>query len=183
MFWEDKKAEEKFYKGILNSKPFKTIYGNNFNSTLIKHLAEPMAISTIRHILNPNFDERLREACLQEIGKQCCRIFLKYKGINTNTDVATFLANLNTAFRGHRRFKRMRKVISDEALLSGQCWCPIVRSIGFTASCSEFCKCCGRSARETYFRTVLRKPVRAELQNTVLLTGSDTCKCKWLIHI
>lgn len=180
MFWEDKKAKENFYKVIINSKPFKTIYANNFNSTLTKYFAERMAIATIKYILHPNFDESLREACLQEIGKQCCLMFLKYKGINTNTDVATFLANLNTAFRGHRRYKRMGKVICDEALLSGQCWCPIVHSIGSTVSCSEFYKC-GRSARETYFRTLLKKPVEAEWQNTVLLTGSDTCK--WLIHI
>jgi len=139
-----------------------------------------MALNTVRQILAPNFDERLRDACLREIGKTCCLMFLEYSGINVNTDIDTYITNLNIAFRGHRRFERTEEFILDEAYLNGQCWCPILNNLDFNRSCSEFCDC-GRSARETYFATFLNRQVKAERLNSILSTGSDMCK--WIIQI
>ena len=180
MFWEDKAAEKEFYKRIFQTEPFKTIYGDHFDSTPLEQFAKPMALNTVRQILAPNFDERLRDACLREIGKTCCLMFLEYSGINVNTDIDTYITNLNIAFRGHRRFERTEEFILDEAYLNGQCWCPILNNLDFNRSCSEFCDC-GRSARETYFATFLNRQVKAERLNTILSTGSDMCK--WIIQI
>lgn len=139
-----------------------------------------MALSSVKHIVDPHFNKVLAHACLRGIGENCCQMFLEYRKINTDTGLDTFLDDLQVAFKGHRRYERKGNLIYDEALVNGHCWCPILSNIDLGQSCSELCQC-GKSARETYFRILLGHDVKAELLDTVLCTGSDTCR--WLIDL
>lgn len=180
MFEIYKKAEMEFYERIFNAAPFKMIYGENFDYISLKYFAKQMSLGIIKGILRPNFDEILRDACLREIGKTCAEMFLKYSDIDTDTDVDTFIKKIEIAFQGHRTFERRGTIIYEAIQCNGECWCPIVSNIGLGQDCSIWCNC-STNARHTLFATILSKPVQVELLDSVLYTGSDTCR--WMIHI
>lgn len=180
MFWEDEVAEQEFYRRILESQPFNLLLNNYFDSNLKERHAKSITLGAVKGIVHLYLDDQLRDACLQEIGKTCCHMFLEYRNINTDTDLDTFLDDSQVAFQGCRRYERKDNLIYDEAVVNGQCWCPILSNIDLGQSCSDLCQC-GKSARETYFRILFGHDVNAELLDTVLCTGSDACK--WLIHL
>ncbi len=174
MFWEDKVAEQEFYKKIYRTEPFKMIVGDDFHFIAIEHYVKRMILSATEQILSPNFDEILRSACLREIGKACAQMFLKHSGIDTKTDLDTFISNINTISLGHRSFKRSGDVIYEDTYCHGQCWCPIINNLDTQPDCL-ICSTCSKSARETLFQTVLKQPVKADIVDSALLSGTDTC--------
>lgn len=170
----------------LETKPFKLIYTDNFNMRPLVPFAERVALGTFREILHPDFDEFIRSRCLEASGKVCCELFLKYSGLNTDTDIDSFLANLAKAFPGQRKLERKGNVIQDEYLRSyechaidRQCGCPIIRS-GYVEPTPLMRICC-TSAQKTMFEAVVKHPVKVELLDSPLCTGSNTCR--WLIRI
>ena len=175
MFWKDKVAEQEFYKKIYRTDPYKMVIGDDFHFIAIEHYAKSMILSATERILSPNFDEILRSACLREIGKACGQMFLKHSGIDTETDLDTFISNINTISQGHRRFLRDGNAIYEETFCHGQCWCPIINNLGTQSDCSLCCTC-SKSARETLFQTVLGQPVKVDVLDSALLSGADTCR-------
>lgn len=178
MSW--KEDEHTFYTRIFETEPFKIILGSDFDLTPIEYYAKPMAINMLRHILNPNFDEKLRDKCLKGIGETCCQMFLEYGDIETETDIDKFISNLEKAFQGHRLLKRRGNLVYDELDTNGQCGCPIICGSDIKPEGSIWCMC-SKHAREALFGAVLKRPVQAELLDSPLYTGSDTCR--WLIRI
>ena len=179
-FWQDEAAENEFYKRIFQTEPFKTICGNNFDPTPIQEFAKNMTLYTLKQVLSPDFDARLRDDCLREIGRTCCQMFLEYSDINTGTDIDTVLNRLNAASKGHRKFRRRGNLIYEEGLLCKQCWCPIVTNMGPDYNPLIWCDC-SKSARESLFNAVMNKPVEVELLDSIICTRSDSCK--WLVNI
>ena len=179
MFWEDEEAEQEFYKRIYRTEPFKIISGNHFNHTPIERFAKPMTLSTIKHILHPNFNNRLRDRCLQEIGKTCCHMFLEFGEINTDTDIDTCIKSINTACQGYRRYKRRDSLVYEE-MYAGKCWCPIINNAEVINDCTTWCDC-SKSARGELFQTILKKPVEVQLLDSIICNDSNVCK--WVINL
>jgi len=180
MFWEDEEFEKEFYKRILETEPFSIICGNNFDHITDRDLKKPIVLAVIKQIIQPDCDKKLKENCLQEIGEICCRMYLEYSGVSTDTSVDIFLKDLESSSQWLRKFRRSGSLIYEELHLNGQCCCPIFRNIDLGQSCSELCECCG-NARKTYFNILLKRHVEVEFLDTVLCTGSDTCH--WMIDI
>jgi hypothetical protein len=180
MFWEDRAAEQEFYKRIFQTKPFKTICGDQFDSTPVRYFAKPMALEAIKDILHPNFNGKLRDACLEAIGEKCCEMFLEHSGIDTETDIDKYIHDLNIASKGYRRFKRRGNLIYEEKIADDGCWCPIINNLKLEHRCLEWCDC-SKSARTALFSSMSRRPVKVEILDNILCNGSDTCR--WLIQI
>jgi hypothetical protein len=169
-----------FYKRIFDTETFKTICGSHFNSTPVEYFAKPMALSLINEVLHPDYNEDLRTACRAVIGRTCCQMFLENGDIDTETDIDTFIADLERSLRGKRVVKRRGDLIYDETNVDGQCCCPVFCSTEVKQKQSIRCMC-SKSAKEALFGAVLKHPVRAELLDSPLHNGSDVCR--WLIHL
>lgn len=175
-----------FCTRLLQTEAFRQIYTRNLNMGPFIQVAERTAIGTFREILHPDFDESLRNKCLDESGKLCCELFLKYARLDTDTDIDTFIANLMDVSVGRRWLERKGDVVFDEYLrgngsrpIHERCRCRIIRS-GQVEPTSLMC-ICAAYCEKAIFETVVKRPVQVELLDSVLCTGSDTCR--WLIHI
>ncbi len=179
MFWEDEAAEHKFYTRILKSQPFQLLLNNYFDSNMIERHAKSLTLRAVKEITNPYFDDQLRDACFQAIGKTCCHMFLEFGEINTKTDIDTFIKNINTASQGYRRYKRRNNLVYEE-LYVGKCWCPIINNIEIKKDCKAWCDC-SKSARGELFQTILKKPVEVQLLGSIICNDSNVCQ--WVINL
>jgi len=185
MMREETKWHE-FCTRLLQTEAFRQIYTRNLNMSPFIQFAERAALGTFRDILHPDFDESLRNKCLEESGKLCGELFLKYARLDTDTDIDTFIANLMNVSVGQRRLERKGDVIFDECLrgngsrpIHERCRCRIIRSgqvepISLMCMCAAYCE-------KAIFETVVKHPVQVELLDSVLCTSSDPCR--WLISI
>jgi hypothetical protein len=174
MFWVNEEAEDDFFKRLLHSRPFKAILGQDFNGDLIEHYAKHMTASIIGQIMRRDFDEGLRDACVQETGRTCCQMVLEHFPTVAETHGDACLPVLEELFAGLRRLRRVGDIVWDEVRGNGQCWCPIVHSMDSAPAGSAWCQC-GRHARQRLFQTIFQRPVTVELVDSVLWANAATC--------
>jgi hypothetical protein len=158
---EEEMAQREFFVGLLMAESFKRIF-------------------------EPDFDEKSRNMCLEATGRLCNSLFLAYVGLNTDTDIDTFIENFNKAFPGERKLERKGDVILYEYFqgvgshtAKGQCGCPMIRN-KHLPPIPLWCKC-GTNFEKAMFEAVVKHPVQVELLDSPLTTGSDNCR--WLIHL
>ena len=185
MMREETKWHE-FCTRLLQTEAFKLIYTANFNMRPLVPFAERVVLGTFKEILHPDFDEFISNRCLEESGKLCGELFLKYARLDTDTDIDTFIANLMNVSVGQRRLERKGDVVFDEYFrgngsrpIHERCRCRIIRS-GQAEPTSLMCMCAAYSEK-AIFETVVKHPVQVKLLDSVLCTGSDACR--WLIRI
>ena len=181
MLRENGQAEQDFFKRLLHSRPFKAILGQDFNGDLIEHYAKRMTASIIGQVMGRDFDEGLRDACVQETGTTCCQMLLERFPIVAGTHGDKYLRVLEEGFAGSRRLRRVGDIVWDEVRCNGQCWCPIVSSMHPAPAGSAWCHC-GRHARQKLFQTMYQQPVAVELVDSVLWANAATCIWRIDLH-
>ncbi len=174
MFWENKEAEHDFFKRLLHSRPFRAILDQDFDPDVIEYYAKRMTAGIIGQVMRRDFDEGLRDACLQETGRTCCQMVLEHFPIVAETHGDECLRILEEQFAGFRRVRRVGDIVWDEVRCNGQCWCPIVRSMDSAPARSVWCHC-GTHARQKLFQTIFQQPVAVELVDSVLWANAATC--------
>ena len=135
----------------------------------------------LKRIFQPDFDEGARELCLQCTGEMCNSLFLPYGNLDTDTDIDTFMQSLMDAFPGARKLERKDDVIHYDFTPEepGECMCPMI-GLGHLEPTPLWC-ICGNYFNKAMFEKVLKHPVRVELLDSPLTTGSRTCRR--LIHL
>jgi len=87
--WEANWRE--FCTRLFETEAFRLIYTPDFDMRPVVEFAERMALGTFRAILHPDFDEMIRNKCLEESGKLCCEVFLKRSALDTDTDKSALM--------------------------------------------------------------------------------------------
>jgi sulfur carrier protein ThiS len=153
---EDEIAQREFFAGLLKSEVFKKIF-------------------------EPNFDEGARDLCLRCTGTLCNSLFVPYAGLNTDKDIDTFIEDLMNAFPGMRNLERKGDIIHYDFFpeVKGKCMCPMI-ALGHIEPTPLWCTC-GNYFNKAMFEAVVKRPVRVELLDSPLTTGSDFCRR--LIHL
>ncbi len=135
----------------------------------------------LKRIFQPDFDEAARELCLQCTGEMCNSLFLPFAGLNTDTDIDTFIQDLMNAFPEMRKLERKGDVIHYDFYpeVKGECMCPMI-TLGHLEPTPLWCRC-GNYFNKAMFEAVVKHPVQVELLDSPLTTGSDFCRR--LVHL
>ena len=135
----------------------------------------------LKRVFQADFDANMRESCLECTGRLCNSLFLPYGNINTDTDIDTFMENLMNAFPGSRKLVRVDDVIHYDFIpeVRGECMCPMI-ALGHLEPTPQWC-ICGNYFNKAMFEAVVKHPVRVELLDSPLTTGSEICRR--LIHL
>lgn len=150
-------------------------------SVLLNEFAGLQKGEIFKLIFQPDFDERARDMCLQCTGEMCNSLFLPFAGLDTDTDIDTFIVDLMNAFPGKRKLERMGDVIHYDFYpdVKGECQCPII-TLKHLEPTPLWCRC-GNYFNKTMFEAVVKHSVQVELLDSPLATGSDFCRR--LIHL
>jgi hypothetical protein len=134
-----------------------------------------------KRIFQDDFDEAARELCLKCTGEMCNSLFLPYGNLDTEVDIDTFIQNLMDAFPGMRKLERKGDIIHYDFYpeVKGECMCPMI-ALGHLEPTPLWC-ICGNHFNRAMFEKVMKHPVRVELLESPLTTGSDLCRR--LIHL
>ena len=127
-----------------------------------------------KRVLEPDFDEKARDMCLEATGRLCCNLFLPWAGLSTDCDIDTFLENMTNRFPGVRNLERKGEVVHIEMFGGeGECGCPLIRDKHHEPT-PLWCQC-GNYWYKTMLEAVVGHPVQVELIDSCLGTGASTC--------
>jgi len=153
---EEEKAQREFFVGLLKGEILKRVF-------------------------QADFDEKMRETCMECTGRLCNSLFLPYGNLSTDVDIDTFMQNLMAAFPGSRKLERRGDVIHYDFYpeVRGECMCPMI-ALGHLEPTPLWCTC-GNYFNKAMFEAVVKHPVQVELLESPLTTGSQICRR--LIHL
>ena len=131
-------------------------------------------LSNLMKNMDKHLDEQLKIKVLEECGRACAEKHAKKEAYQSKGDLDGWLATMKKwvgANNVHKEGNTVRLVYS-------KCLCPLVGSIEPLLS-KTFCNC-SRGWLMKSFKTVVGKPVKVKLEDSIMMGGQE---CRFSIRL